>query len=360
MTGAEHFIQIDLLTALHVVLLGFVGGVLSGFIGTGGAFFMTPGMMNLGVSGIVAVGSNITHKFGKSMMGARQHQKMGHVDRKLGIYMLLTALIGVRLAVWVNESLFDIGRQSSSGAIDSTIGDLYISALFVVILLVVGVFMLRDTLGSNRTSDRPSTRLSDRITRIRIPPMIMFTTADVRLSFWVVAAVGLLTGYLAGAIGVGGFVGVPAMIYAFGIPTAVAAGTELFLAVFMGAFGAVNYAFAGMVDLRLTFLLFLGSLSGIYIGAYGTRVVKERIIRLVTGLIIVICVASRAMTIPVYLGRLQIIRISNTLESVLELASKALLFTSGVVGVAVILFFVAKSYSRRREVQRLIKATRER
>ena len=36
-------------------VLGFIGGVLSGFIGSGGAFFMTPGMMNLGVNGVVAV-----------------------------------------------------------------------------------------------------------------------------------------------------------------------------------------------------------------------------------------------------------------------------------------------------------------
>lgn len=38
------------------------------------------------------------------------------------------------------------------------------------------------------------------------------------------------------------------MIYIFGVPTAVAAGSELFLAMFMGAFGAINYAFAGFVD----------------------------------------------------------------------------------------------------------------
>jgi len=51
----------------------------------------------------------------------------------------------------------------------------------------------------------------------------------VELSLWVLLPVGLATGYLAGTIGVGGFIGVPAMIYVFGVPTAVAAGTELYL-----------------------------------------------------------------------------------------------------------------------------------
>ena len=55
---------LDLVDALQVVLLGFIGGTLSGFIGSGGAFFMTPGMMNLGVPGVIAVGSNITHPRG--------------------------------------------------------------------------------------------------------------------------------------------------------------------------------------------------------------------------------------------------------------------------------------------------------
>ena len=59
-------------TMLQVVLLGLIGGTLSGFIGSGGAFFMTPGMMNLGVPGVIAVGSNITHKFGKALVGSRQ------------------------------------------------------------------------------------------------------------------------------------------------------------------------------------------------------------------------------------------------------------------------------------------------
>ena len=90
----EHFIELNLVTALQVVLLGFVGGTLSGFIGSGGAFFMTPGMMNLGVLGPIAVGSNITHKFGKAMVGSKRHGELGHVDKKLGVFMLITAAEG--------------------------------------------------------------------------------------------------------------------------------------------------------------------------------------------------------------------------------------------------------------------------
>ena len=87
MTGelSNLFITLDPATVIQVIVLGFIGGVLSGFIGSGGAFFMTPGMMNLGVNGVVAVASNITHKFGKAMMGSKKHGEMGNVDKRLGL-----------------------------------------------------------------------------------------------------------------------------------------------------------------------------------------------------------------------------------------------------------------------------------
>ncbi len=106
-----NFIQIDLSTALQVVLLGFIGGVLSGFIGSGGAFFMTPGMMNLGVNGVVAVASNITHKFGKAMVGSHKHGKAGNVDKKLAVFILAPSIIGIQVAVVINSFLFKGGSR---------------------------------------------------------------------------------------------------------------------------------------------------------------------------------------------------------------------------------------------------------
>jgi len=343
----DFFIHLDSMTAFQVALLGLVGGTLSGFIGSGGAFFMTPGMMNLGVPGVVAVGSNITHKGGKALVGARRHGEMGNVDRKLAIFMLLTAALGIRLAVFINAYLFGSGgKHGSAGA------DLYISVVFVSILFFVGLSMLRDVLRSAKSeSDAPSRRLTEAIARLRLPPYFTFPVAGVRISMWVLIVVGLATGYLAGTIGVGGFIGVPAMIYVFGVPTAVATGTELFLALFMGVFGAVSYALKGMVDIRLALLLYSGSLIGIHIGAYGVKVVKEVVIRLVTSLIILVCVASRAVAIPAYLRRLGWLDISSSWDGPLNTASKVLLFAAGLSGCLVIFFYVIRAYRQRMRVR---------
>jgi hypothetical protein len=327
---------------LQVVLLGFIGGTLSGFIGSGGAFFMTPGMMNLGVQGVVAVGSNITHKFGKAMVGARRHGEMGHVDRKLAAYLVITALIGIRLAVIVNSRLFKVGGAAAN---------LYISLMFVSILSVVSISMLRDAMrSSTEEGSGPSRKISEFLSRTNLPPVIHFKVADVRVSLWVLLPVGLATGFMAGTIGVGGFIGVPAMIYVFGVPTVVAAGTELFLAMFMGAFGAVNYAWEGMVDIRLTMLLYLGSLLGIFVGAYGVKVVSEVYIRLVTGLVIIVCALSRAVATPIYLRELGLIDFDPAWDAYLNGASEGLLYLAGLGGVAVILYNVLRAHRRRRSI----------
>ncbi len=342
------FIALDLTTCFQVILLGFIGGVLSGFIGSGGAFFMTPGMMNLGVQGVVAVGSNITHKFGKAMVGARKHGEMGHVDKKLGIFMLVTALLGIRLAVWISTSLFGSGGGHGEGS--GAAANLYISLVFIIVLFFVSISMLRDSLRKREEGDSgPSKRIATWLSGFRLFPMIDFPVADVKVSLWVILIVGLAVGYLAGTIGVGGFLGVPAMIYVFGIPTAVAAGTELFLAMFMGAFGAINYALEGFVDIRLVLLLYLGSLLGVFIGAYGTKVVNERIIRLVTGVIIILCVISRAVAVPIYLAQLKLlVLVDPSLYPMLNSISKAILYLSGLSGVFIILFNVGRGYIRHR------------
>ena len=349
---SDLFISLNLACCLQVILLGFIGGLLSGFIGSGGAFFMTPGMMNLGVQGVIAVATNITHKFGKAMVGSKKHGELGHVDKKLGIFMLITAVIGIRLAVWIASSLFKEGESNGAAA------NLYISLVFVLSLLIVAVSILLDLWKSSRAgSTGPSRKITDFLSNLRLFPMIYFPVADVKISLWILMIVGLATGYLAGTIGVGGFIGVPAMIYVFGIPAAVAAGTELFLAMFMGAFGAISYALEGFVDIRLVLLLYLGSLIGVYIGTYGTKVVKESIIRLVTGLIILLCVVSRIIAIPIYLNQLNLSDIATPDQyDAFNQISKYFLYLSGVSGCLVILFNVIRAYIKKRLVRATIVA----
>ncbi len=352
------YIELSLISAAQVVVLGFIGGVLSGFIGSGGAFFMTPGMMNLGVPGVVAVASNITHKFGKAMVGSKKHSEFGNVDKRLAAFMVITAFIGIRIAVVINSMLFNV-EGDGHGTGGSAASDLYISVVFVGILTLVALSMLRDALKPAEGGAGPSMKLANFFSRLNLPPYVNFKVADVKVSLWLVMGAGLATGYLAGTIGVGGFIGVPAMIYVFGVPTAVAAGSELYLAMFMGAWGAVNYAYQGFVDIRLTMLLYLGSLFGIYIGAYGVKVVKEVMIRIVTGVIILMCVLSRAIAMPMYMRQLGWISMDPKWDVYFNQASKAMLFLAGTMGMVIILYNVIKAYRQRRRIETTLVEMRE-
>ena len=326
---------------LALIGVGFIGGVLSGFIGSGGAFFMTPAMMNLGIPGVMAVGANITHKFGKAMMGSKKHGEMGHVDKKLGVFLLVTAVIGIRVAVMVNSYIFNtLGKATS---------DLYVSLFFCITLTIVGFFMLKDAIKSSKPGmSGPSDRLMKFFQRFQIKPLIHFKVAKVTVSLPILTLVGFATGYMAGTIGVGGFIGVPAMIYIFGVPTVVAAGTELFLAMFMGAFGAFNYGMEGYVDLRVVLLLYAGSLLGVFVGAIGTKLVKELYIRLVTAILILLCVLSRALAVPAYLKDLNLTSLSDHLIAVFKSGSTIVLFVSGIIGTSIILYLVFRSHLRKK------------
>ena len=77
------FIELNFLNIGFLLLVGFIGGLVSGFIGSGGAFVLTPGMMSLGVDGLVAIASNMCHKFPKALVGAYKRYKYGQVDLKL-------------------------------------------------------------------------------------------------------------------------------------------------------------------------------------------------------------------------------------------------------------------------------------
>ena len=335
--------------ALVLILLGFMGGTLSGFIGSGGAFLMTPGMMNLGVPGIMAVGANITHKFGKAMVGQRKHAQLGHVDKRLGLILMITSLIGIRTAVVIHESLFErLGKNGS---------DLYVSVFFAVTLSIIGCLLLKDAVRSvRRKSAGPSGRLLALVRKAPLRPLVYLKVANAHVSLPLLAIVGFLTGYMAGTIGVGGFIGVPAMIYVFGVPTVVATGTELFLAMFMGAFGALNYGLEGYVDFRIVMLLFAGSLPGLFVGTVGTKLVRESNIRLVTAVLVLLCVISRLLAVPSYLRALGWAQVGSQMANRMSGASAVVLFGSGAVATTLVFYFVLRAYVRQIRVFRFYRS----
>lgn len=295
------FLDMTLTKAITLLIVGLIGGLLSGFIGSGGAFVLTPAMMSLGVPGAVAVASNMCHKFPKAMVGAYKRYKYGQADIKLGVVMSATAIIGVQIGIRIQKFILNTFGNAGS--------NLYVSFVFMVVLVLVGGFVLYDAYKlSKGKNEAKVSNLALRLQQIKLAPMMHFKVANVTISAWVTIPVGLLTGMLAATIAVGGFIGVPGMIYIVGASAVVASATELIIAFFMGAWGSIQWGLSGLIDIRLTLLILFGSLIGVQLGALGTTYVKDYMIKLVMASTMLIVAVSRGALVPGYLANLDLIK----------------------------------------------------
>lgn len=255
----------------YLVGIGFLVGVLGGFFGVGGGFIAGPLMFLAGVPMNFVVGTDLAHMTGKSIVAAKRHRMMGHVDVKLAMIMVGGTIIGVEAGAQCIELLKRMGH------IDQIIGWTY-----VVILLGVGTFTGWESIRAARIirTERISaqeavsfTSIARRVHSIRIPPMIEFRNSGIQsISLWSVLLVGVISGFLAGSLGVGGgFIRMPLLIYILGVPTHVAIGTDLFEIIFSAGFGTLSHAVKGNVDIFMALVMQIGAAIGAQIGAVSTR-----------------------------------------------------------------------------------------
>ncbi|MBW1776024.1 MAG: sulfite exporter TauE/SafE family protein [Deltaproteobacteria bacterium] len=335
MHEVANFIDLNLIMIIYLFLVGFVGGLVSGFIGSGGAFVLTPGMMSLGVPGAVAVASNMCHKFPKALVGAIKRYKYGQVDIKLGLIMAVSATVGVQIGIQIQHAI--LARWGQSGS------NLYVSLAFVLILVTVGGYVFRDARKCARSGGvEVVSALAKKLQKIHLPPMIYFKTADVKISLWLTIPVGLATGMLAATIAVGGFIGVPGMIYVIGTSSLIASASELVIAFVMGLGGSINWGFHGLIDIRLTLIILAGSLFGVQLGAIGTTYVKDHMIKVVMGTIMLMVAVSRALAIPKYLNELDVIQMDPAVISLMTQTSFVIMVTALLVGTVIILVGIWK------------------
>ena len=336
--SGEAFIALDLYSVAFLLIVGFIGGLVSGFIGSGGAFVLTPGMMSLGVPGVVAVASNLCHKFPKALVGAYKRHKYGQVDIKLGLWMALTATLGMWWGAGIQQDIRRVYGEAGS--------NLYVSLAFVIVLTVVGLFVLRDALRLYRSGAAEQTsQLARWVQSVEIPgTMVSFRVAQVRVSVLFVLPLGFATGLLASTIAVGGFIGVPGMMYVLGASSLVASATELVIAFVMGLGGTVKFALGGLVDIRLAMLILLGSLFGVQLGAIGTTFVKPFLIKVVMATVMLIVAVSRALVVPVYLTQLGALSLDRTSMMLLERASFGFMVLALASGALIIVGAMVRGY----------------
>jgi len=278
------------INVLLLVLLGVAVGVLGGFFGMGGAWMVTPALNIFGFPMPFAVGTDLCHMAGKSIISTRRHAKFGNVDAKLGLTMLAFDVVGIEIGARLVMFLERVGLAGP------VIRWVYVVFLFLIGALVFYDYFKKRALdreGGTAQGGESAVRWHVTLHRINLPPIISFPVAQVRCSMWLPAMVGLLVGMLAGFLGIGGgLLMMPALVYLIGCPTYVAVGTDLFTVMLSGFYGAFTYGLKGRVELLAVIFMLLGAAPGAQIGTIATKYVRGYGIRLMFGLTVVCAMIS--------------------------------------------------------------------
>ncbi len=298
---------------LLLIVIGFCVGVLGGFFGVGGAWIVTPALNIFGFHMSYAIGTDLAHIFGKSIVATKKHSKMGNVDWKLGLISIVASVLGVEAG---SQIIMILERTGNVGSI--------VRWSYIVLLLSLSIFMMYDYFFLRPSQSEPSESenkkqskkprkkkklISQRLHKIKIPPMVSFPTSGIEsVSLWIVLFIFFITGFLSGFMGVGGgFIRMPALVYLIGCPTAIAVGTDLMSVLFSGAYGCFTYALKGRVEIIAAFYMLLGASIGAQLGVTAVKYIRGYGIRLLfaimiafAGIAVVIEQIYKMTNIPVY------------------------------------------------------------
>jgi uncharacterized protein len=274
-----------------LIILGIGVGIIGGFFGMGGAWMVTPGLNILGFPMAFAIGTDIAHMAGKSLISTMRHGKFGNVDYKLGMIMLVGTVVG-----------FEVGAQmvmwlERMGSVEITVRYLYLGLLTFI------AWMVFTDVAKKKKKEREAKARGDEVDKlatgiewhktfhkIKIPPMIHLPVAGIYCTAWLPIFVSFLTGWLAGILGIGGgLIRMPSLIYILGCPTHVAVGTDLFEVMISGLYGAGTYTFKGRTELVAAIIMLVGASIGAQVGTVATKYIKGYGIRVAFGLAVIGC-----------------------------------------------------------------------
>ena len=265
---------------VYLVVVGFVIGILGGFFGVGGSFIAGPALRLMGVDWNYAVGTDLAHIVGKSIVAARKHRTLGNVDLKLGMIMALGTIAGAEGGAQLIQALKRAGNVNS-----------VVSWVAIVVYLGISIFMLWESYATLRSHKGRSHRtvsdvkaveskadhsafgpVTKKIQGMKMWPMISLPTSGIEISLWIILAVAVVGGFFSGFLGGGaGYIRMPSMVYVLGVPTHLAVGTDLFEIVISASYGTFTHAIKGNVDILIALVMHTGAVIGAQIGVVATQ-----------------------------------------------------------------------------------------
>ncbi len=339
--GKETYTPVFYTTKVFVasILVGLCAGLITGCIGAGGGFIITPALMSVGVKGILAVGTDLFHIFAKAIMGTAVHKKLGNVSVKLAIAFLVGSVVGSTLGGTINRALYQA---------DPVLSDAFINVVYVVLLGFLGIYAMNDYLSLRKGPGTVGAHVGESahgkaaatakkgvvatLQGMHIPPLITFDEDLVpggkRIPALFVAICGAIVGVAASIMGVGGgFLTFPMFVYVLGVSSFTTVGTDILQIIFTAGFACISqYAIYGFIFYTLAMGMLVGSLLGIQVGALTTKVVKGIHIRGFYAVTILAGFINRLFAMPAKLAEMKIVSIPKSVTSAFDTAGFYIFF----------------------------------
>lgn len=226
---------------LAVVAVGLVAGVLSGAFGVGGGVVTTPAIrLLLGYPALIAVGTPLPVIVPTALAGAWSYWRAGLIDVRAALTIGLAGIPVTVLGAWLSDI--------AGGPLVLTVTAALIAYMAVDVAL-----------GGRASASRAESR---------------------RAGFAGYALLGAVTGLYSGFLGLGGgFIIVPLLARAFGMPIKRAIGTSLLTVSLLAIPGTITHWYLGHVDVPLALTLMLGVVPGALLGARLTKKAGEATVR---------------------------------------------------------------------------------
>jgi uncharacterized membrane protein YfcA len=256
--------MIDLARDALTLASGGLVGFSLGLVGGGGSILAVPLLVYLvGIGDAhVAIGTSAVAVASNAGINLVSHARKGAVKWRCASVFAAAGVVGALIGSLA-------GRQVD--------GD-NLLALFAVLMLVVGGLMLKNRSGQGLPDVRLSAENGPRL-----------------------VGLGFGTGLLSGFFGIGGgFLIVPGLILATGMPILNAMASSLVGVAAFGVTTASSYAWAGLVDWRVAGIFIAGGVVGGLIGARVARIMNRKrgaLKVLFAGLIFVVALYMLARTV---------------------------------------------------------------
>jgi uncharacterized membrane protein YfcA len=270
------------ISPVYLVIVGFLIGIMGGFFGVGGSFIAGPALRAAGMDWNYAVGTDLAHIVGKSVVAARRHRALGNVDLRLGLIMAIGTMGGAEVGAQLIQMLKRSGHVN-----------LVVSIISIAIYFSISSFMIWESRKTLRAQKKNAARTKPKvpfapwvakdessfghvtaaIQRFHLWPMISLPTSGVKaISLWIIVLVSFIGGLFSGFLGGGaGYIRMPMLVYVLGIPTHLAVGTDLFEIIISASYGTFTHALKGNVDILIALVMHTGAAIGAQIGAILTQ-----------------------------------------------------------------------------------------